>query len=71
LGFPLLEDTAHRVGSSFGAFRLPSGMDMGPVDNHSIFVLDAKGRIAWKELAPETMHVPVNDVIAALKGIRG
>ncbi len=45
-------------------------MDMGPVDNHSIFLLDANGRIVWKELAPETMHVPVNDVITALKGIR-
>ncbi len=44
---------------------------MGPVDDHSIFVLDNNGRIAWKELAPETMHVPVNDVVGALKAMRG
>jgi len=44
-----------------------SGMDMGPVDSHSIFVVDASGHIRWKELAPDTMHVPVDDVISALK----
>jgi hypothetical protein len=41
-------------------------MDMGPVDNHSIFVVDATGDLRWKELAPDTMHVPVDDVLAAL-----
>jgi len=41
-------------------------MDMGPVDSHSIFVVDASGHIRWKELAPDTMHVPVDDVISAL-----
>ncbi len=70
LGFPILEDVNHTVGSAFGIFRLPSGMDMGPVDDHSIFVLDKSGHVAWKELAPETMHVPVSDVIGALKQVR-
>ena len=44
-------------------------MDMGPVDNHAIFVLDASGHIRWKQLAASSMHVPDADVIAALKSI--
>ena len=68
LGFPILEDTGHALGSAFGVFRLPGSMDMGPVDSHSIFVLDASGRVKWKQLAPDTMHVPVDAVLAALRG---
>lgn len=67
LGFPILQDVNHQLGSAFGVFRLPSGMDMGPVDSHSILILDPKGRITWKELAPQTMHVQVGHVLAALK----
>jgi peroxiredoxin len=66
LGFPLLEDRGHALGSAFGVFRLPGGMDMGPVDSHSIFVIDRSGEIRWKQLAPDTMHVPVDAVLAAL-----
>lgn len=67
LSFPILEDRDHKLGSAFDVYRLPSGMDMGPVDNHSIFVIDASGHVAWKMLAPDTMHVPVDQVVAALK----
>jgi peroxiredoxin len=67
LGFPLVEDRNHAWGSAFGAFNLPSGMDMGPVDNHSIFIVDAAGHLKWKQLAADTMHVPVADVVSALK----
>lgn len=67
LSFPILEDANHQLGSAFEVFRLPSGMDMGPVDSHSIFVLGADGRVRWRELAPSTMHVPVQDVLAALR----
>jgi thioredoxin-dependent peroxiredoxin len=67
LGFPLVEDQGHRLGSAFGVFRLPGGMDMGPVDSHSIFVIDSSGHVRWRQLAPDSMHVPVDDVIAALK----
>lgn len=67
LGFPILEDSGHELGSAFGIFRLPSGMDMGPVDSHSIFVLDAAGRVRWKSLAPDTMHVSVDAVLRALR----
>jgi peroxiredoxin len=68
LGFPILQDTGHQLGSAFGDFEVASGMDMGPVDNHAIFVLDARGRIRWKQLAASTMHVNDQDVIAALRG---
>src|SRR5437879_10536108 len=67
LTFTVVEDRDHAWGSAFGVFHLPGGMDMGPVDSHSIFVVDTAGRIRWKELAPDTMHVPVDDVISALK----
>ncbi len=67
LGYPILEDAGHALGSAFGVFRLPGGMDMGPVDSHSIFVIDPAGRVRWKRLAPDTMHVPVDAVLEALK----
>lgn len=67
LGFPILEDTNHQLGSALGDFRVPAGMDMGPVDNHAIFVVGPEGTITWKKLAPDTMHVPDADVLAALR----
>jgi len=67
LGFPILEDRDHVLGSGFGVFRLPSAMDMGAVDGHSIFVVDTSGRVAWKQLAPDSMHVPVDAVVTAVK----
>lgn len=67
LAFPLLEDRNHALGSAFDVFRLPSGMDMGDTDSHSIFVIDASGHVRWKDLAADTMSVPVDDVLAALK----
>ena len=67
LGFPILEDRNHTLGSGFGVFRLPSGMDMGAVDGHSIFVVDASGRVTWKQLAPDSMHVPVDQVVEAVR----
>ena len=67
LGFPILEDPDHRLGSAFDVFRLPSGMDMGAVDNHSVFVIDAGGHVAWKQLAADTMHVPLDQIVAAVK----
>ena len=67
LGYPILQDRDHVLGSAFGVFRIPGGMDMGDVDGHSIFVIDAGGRVRWRQLAPDTMHVAVDDVLAALK----
>ncbi|PZR94340.1 MAG: hypothetical protein DLM67_12635, partial [Candidatus Nephthysia bennettiae] len=57
LGYPILQDRDHALGSAFDVYRLPmAGMDMGAVDSHSIFVVDANGRVAWKRLAADTMH---------------
>lgn len=67
LAFPILEDRNHTLGSAFGIFHLPSGMDMGPTDSHSIFIIDRSGKVRWKRIAPDTMHVPITDVLAALK----
>jgi peroxiredoxin len=68
LGYPILEDRDHALGSQFDVYRLPmGGMDMGPVDSHSIFVVDANGRVAWKRLAPDTMHVSVDEVVNAVR----
>ena len=67
LEFPVLEDRDHALGSAFGVFRVPGVHDMGPVDNHSIFVIDADGRVRWKRLAPGTMHVPMDAILAALR----
>jgi len=66
LAFPILEDRDHLLGSAFDVYRLPGGMDMGPVDSHSIFVINRSGQIAWKQLAPDTMHVSIEEVIAAV-----
>jgi peroxiredoxin len=70
LGYPILEDRDHALGSAFGVFRLPGGMDMGPVDSHSIFVVDTSGKVAWRQLAPDTMHVPVDQVVDAVAKAR-
>lgn len=71
LGYPIVDDTGHQLGSAFGDFHLSmgGGMNMGPVDNHAIFVLDRRGIVRWKAVVPDTMHVADRDVIAALKRI--
>ena len=70
LGFPIAQDVNHQLGSAFTDFHLATGgMDMGPVDNHAIFVLDRTGIVRWKAMAGDTMHVPDQDVIAALQRI--
>lgn len=67
LGFPILEDTNHQLGSALGDYRLPGGMDMGPVDSHAIYVIDPNGTVGWKDQEPNTMHVSDSQVIAALR----
>ena len=67
LGFPILEDTNHQLGSAMGDFRVPSGMDMGPVDSHAIYIVGPDGTITWKDQEPSAMHVPDGAVLAALR----
>lgn len=67
LGYPIIEDVNHQLGSVMGDFHLTTaGMDMGPVDNHAIFILDQRGVVRWKALAADTMHVDDQAVITAL-----
>jgi peroxiredoxin len=67
LSFPILADVDHKLGSAFRDYHLvTAGMDMGPVDNHAIFVLDAQGTVRWVKLAADTMYVPAANVTAAL-----
>jgi peroxiredoxin len=68
LGFPILEDVNHHLGDAFGDYHLVSGgMDMGPVDNHAVFVLDKHGVVRWKDMAGDTMNVDESDILNALK----
>jgi len=67
LGFPLIEDTNHQLGSAMVDFRVPGGMDMGPVDSHAIFVVGPDGTVIWKDQEPSAMHVPDAAVLAALR----
>lgn len=70
LGYPIVEDVNHQLGSALSDFHLTTaGMDMGPVDNHAIFVLDQHGVVRWKALAADTMRVDDQAVITALNRI--
>lgn len=68
LGFPILEDTNHQLGSALSDFRLPGSMDMGPVDSHAVFIIGPRSTVVWKQLAPDTMHVPDATIISQLRG---
>jgi peroxiredoxin Q/BCP len=67
LGFPILDDSSHQMGDAFKDFHLATaGMDMGPVDNHAMFILDANGILRWKSMAAATMNVSMSDMLSAL-----
>ena len=67
LGFPILIDQGGRLGSAFGIYALTGGMNMGTVDRHSVFVIDGQGKVSWKRLSLNQMHVPVADILSALR----
>ena len=67
LGFPILIDEGGRLGSAFGIFGLTGGMNMGTVDRHSVFVINGQGKVSWKRLSLNQMHVPVTDILSALR----
>ena len=69
LSFPILVDVGGTLGSSFGVFNLPGGMNMGPVDRHSIFILGPNGHVRWKRLSLNAMHVPMSNVLTALRAV--
>lgn len=64
---PVAYDPNHELGSKFGVYNVPGGMDMGPVDTHSIFVIDGNGVLRWHQISTQSMHIPVQSVIVALK----
>lgn len=68
LGFPILVDEGGHLGSAFGIFGLTGGMNMGAVDRHSVFVINRQGKVSWKRLSLDQMHVPVADILSALRG---
>ena len=67
LSYPILADVNHQLGSAFDDFHVEvAGMDMGNVDNHAVYVLDAKGVVRWANQAPSTMWISENDITTAL-----
>lgn len=71
LGFPILVDSGGSLGSAFGVFNLSGGMNMGPVDRHSFFIIGPHGHVRWKRLSLNAMHVPMSDVMTALRAVSG
>jgi peroxiredoxin len=68
LGFPIIEDVNHHLGDAFGDYHLVTGgMDMGPVDNHAVFILDRYGVVRWKDMAGDTMNIDESDILHALR----
>ncbi len=63
LSYPIADDSSYGLGIRFGVFS--SSGHMGATDQHAIVILDAEGNIRWKQVSP-SMHVPMQDVLAAL-----
>jgi peroxiredoxin len=67
INVPIMYDVDHKIGSKYGVYNVPGGMDMGPVDTHSIFVIDGEGIVQWSEISIQEMYVPLDPVMEALK----
>ena len=65
LGFPIVEDRGHVLGSAYGLYEA-SG-HMGAVDAHGVVVLDSTGRATWVKNASATMYVATEDILAAFR----
>lgn len=64
---PIMYDPNHEVGSKYGVYNVPGGMDMGPVDTHSVFVIDKEGTIQWSEISIKDMYVPFDSIVKEVK----
>jgi peroxiredoxin len=64
---PIMYDLNHEVGSKYGVYNVPGGMDMGPVDTHSVFVIDKEGTIQWSEISIQEMYVPLDSIVEEVK----
>lgn len=60
-------DVNHQVGSKYGVHNVPGGMDMGPVNTHSIFIIDEEGIIQWSEISAHEMYVPLSSILEELR----
>jgi peroxiredoxin len=62
--FPLLADFEPKgaVARKYGAYR-----DRDGVSERALFVIDAKGRIAWSYLSPIAVNPGANGILAALE----
>lgn len=67
LRFPILYDEDGRLGSAFKIYGLTGGMNMGPVDRHSVFVINRNETITWRRVSLNQMHVPVAQILSALR----
>src|SRR5438128_1124642 len=74
--FVLVTHVGSSPGSSTSGASQERGLPIGAeapsqslqsTDSNSMFVVDANGRVAWKKLAADTMHVSVDEVVNAVK----
>jgi peroxiredoxin len=65
--YPIMYDPNHQLGSKYGVYNVPGGMDMGPVDTHSIFIIGKNGTIQWSEISPHKMYVPLDSILEELR----
>lgn len=66
---PIMHDPNHALGSMYGVYNVPGGMDMGPVDTHSVFVIDEEGVVRWHEISTHEMYVPLDSILRELKNL--
>jgi peroxiredoxin len=66
---PVMYDPNQKVGKQYGVTDVPGGMDMGPVDTHSIFVIDQEGTVSWYEISPQEMYVPEESIDKELQKV--
>ncbi len=69
INIPVLYDKNQKVGKPYGVTDVPGGMDMGPVDTHSMFIIDEEGIVRWYEISPQQMYVPIESVDEELQKI--
>lgn len=59
---PIIYDKNQQIGKQYGITDVPGGMDMGPVDTHSVFVIDQQGSVSWFEISTQDMYVPIQSI---------
>lgn len=59
---PIIYDKNQQIGKQYGITDVPGGMDMGPVDTHSVFVINEQGTVSWFEVSTQDMYVPIRSI---------